>query len=507
MLMPCDTFNPCPTDLAIENLSAEEPDQDQLLAFYSKFILPNLGTEYSDGELPGYGTSFGDQLSATNDARNNSIQNTQRGSITGANINKMPPPVVLPTKRAVIPFIYRGPLRRRLPTGGHHGMGQFFRINPGDKPPIGPYFNHFQECSAWCPSGKIFVGEQAPFTVIGKTQDDADAIAKVMACAKAQKDRVCFVPLTTGPFCLGQHIDIPVVVANGTGQHMDLSMPKGVPGLGFKQTGANRASLSGNPTEVGEYDVEFMAVSPDGLATKDTFKVKVWGFTTFNPTLVVGVSSAFSWAASGPAKSPFLFSSPDTMPPGLTLHSDGTLTGIPTTAGTYPVEMRVIDQNQKGCKIQDTITVLPCQGTIIIGTAPGSSYLFQNAIPLDCSDASIPSGATHGAVSFCSSYQPVWNNPDYTCLDDPPHGFFCANLEARVNFNYLFTITNPCPFAQNLKITQTSDTTGGFLVNGIGASGVVPIGPGTSTCELQMGFHVFFRVGTYCKLGFTFEFI
>jgi hypothetical protein len=33
------------------------------------------------------------------------------------------------------------------------------------------------------------------------------------------------------------------------------------------------------------------------------------------------------------------------MPPGLTLHSDGTVTGTPTTPGTFPVSLQVIDAN------------------------------------------------------------------------------------------------------------------------------------------------------------------
>lgn len=502
--MPCPTHNPCPTDVAVENLSAEDPDIDQFIGFYSKFTNPRLGMDFGDTGLPGWCASAVSPLAAIICARNGSLTNNQNGSITAADIEGMPPPVALPAVEGSPTAVVRRVAGKRFVVPGRAPVGQFFRVL-GDQSDIGPWLNKDQHCFAYCPTGKEFEGVQEAGTILSYfSQAEADAQAKAIACSKAEQDRVCFIPINRGPYCVNTKVEIAILCANATGKIVTLSMVGFVPGLSFIQTpGTNAGVLKGFVTEVGQWGFDIQAsVEGVGVASQ-AYEVDVFGINNQGPSVVVGLASTFQYTIGGPFTAPLSFSTPSTMPPGLALQSDGRITGTATTQGTYPVEIRFSDASGKGCTIEDLITVLPCQGTIVIGQSPGSSYFFELTEPAGCAMLALPDGPTHGPLNFCSTWQDNYGS----CIDDPAHGFFCANLVSRVNFNYLFTITNPCPFPQTLRITKGQGTTGSFLLNGSAASGDVSVAPGVSNCELIMGYLVHYHDPGQCGLNYTFEFI
>lgn len=504
--MPCPTHNPCPSDVAVENLSAEDPDIDQFIGFYSKFTNPRLGMDFGDTGLPGWCASAASPLAAIICARNGSLTNNQNGSITAADIEGMPPPVALPAVEGSPTAVVRRVAGKRFVVPGRAPVGQFFRVL-GDQSDIGPWLNKDQHCFAYCPTGKEFEGVQEAGTILSYfSQAEADAQAKAIACSKAEQSRVCFIPINRGPYCVNTKVEIAILCANSTGKIVTLSMVGFVPGMAFTQTpGTNAGVLKGFPTEVGAFGFDIQAsVEGVGIASQ-AYELDVFGIDNQGPSVVVGLASTFQYTVGGPFTAPLSFSTPNTMPPGLTLQSDGRITGTATTQGTYPVEIRFSDGSGKGCTIEDLITVFPCQGTIVFGTAPGGSCVVQNTTFI-CGPP-IPSGPVQGAYRYHVAGIPTWCLGG-TCKDDPHTGFFCANLESRVNYNYVFTITNPCPFAQNMRITIGPTNTGGFLLDGVAATGIVSVSSGVHTCELIMGYHSFYDDCTQrCALDYTFEFI
>ena len=99
--------------------------------------------------------------------------------------------------------------------------------------------------------------------------------------------------------------------------------------------------VSGTPTVPGSYAGTFTVTDGNGTATQ-AFVLTVPGAPSFaNPTQaftllpgVTGTTTAPSFVASAYPASTFSIQS-GSLPPGLTLTSNGTLTGVATTAGTY----------------------------------------------------------------------------------------------------------------------------------------------------------------------------
>jgi Putative Ig domain len=105
--------------------------------------------------------------------------------------------------------------------------------------------------------------------------------------------------------------------------------------------------LSGSPTTAGTYTVNISATDVNGLGARTSYSV------TIAPQLVITTTSAGA-ATLGAAFSAKLAATGGTppyvwlgssLPPGISLAQDGTLSGTPTLAGSYPLAIIVVDSN------------------------------------------------------------------------------------------------------------------------------------------------------------------
>ena len=107
----------------------------------------------------------------------------------------------------------------------------------------------------------------------------------------------------------------------------------------------------------------------------------------------VGVFYSSALVASGGVP-PYVFSIVSgSLPPGLMLNPDGTITGIPTEAGNFTYTAKVVDQNGLGVEKQVTcyITIIGIGGCRVTG---GSNHQDNNS--------ALPCVATYGIPSFVS---------------------------------------------------------------------------------------------------------
>lgn len=137
------------------------------------------------------------------------------------------------------------------------------------------------------------------------------------------------------------------------------------PGLTLSSSG----TLSGTPTAAGAYSVAVTATDSSGLTASASFAVSITAKLVVAPSTianaVVGIAiSAVTLAATGGAP-PYQWQSA-TLPPGLSLALNGTLSGTPTAAGTFPFTVYVVDSS--GALSSGTEQV-----TVALPTAPSAT--------------------------------------------------------------------------------------------------------------------------------------
>jgi hypothetical protein len=137
------------------------------------------------------------------------------------------------------------------------------------------------------------------------------------------------------------------------------------PGLTLSSSG----TLSGTPTAAGAYSVAVTATDSSGLTASASFAVSITVKLVVAPSTianaVVGIAiSAVTLAATGGAP-PYQWQSA-TLPPGLSLALNGTLSGTPTAAGTFPFTVYVVDSS--GALSSGTEQV-----TVALPTAPSAT--------------------------------------------------------------------------------------------------------------------------------------
>jgi len=116
------------------------------------------------------------------------------------------------------------------------------------------------------------------------------------------------------------------------------------PGLSLSPTG----TLSGTPTTAGPFTVAVTATDTNGATVTGSFKVTIAPQLTVTPSSIpdatVGVAiSPVQLTATG-GTPPYQWQSA-TVPPGLSLALDGTLSGTPTAGGSFQFTVFVVDSN------------------------------------------------------------------------------------------------------------------------------------------------------------------
>ena len=137
---------------------------------------------------------------------------------------------------------------------------------------------------------------------------------------------------------------------------------------------ATNGTLSGTPTQTGTFPITVTATDANGCTgTSATYNLTIncQTITVTNPATSTGtVNAAFSqtFAQSG-AIGTATFTTASTLPAGLTLATNGVLSGTPTQNGTFPIVVTVTDAN--GCTgTSATYTlVIACQTITVTNPA------------------------------------------------------------------------------------------------------------------------------------------
>jgi hypothetical protein len=177
-------------------------------------------------------------------------------------------------------------------------------------------------------------------------------------------------------------------------------------GLTFTNNGNGTATLAGTPTANGTTSLTITAsngVSPNATQTLSVVVGEVTAFTSASTaTFTVGTAGTFSVTTSGSPAPSFGFTN---VPPGMTFKDNGngtaTLSGTPTTAGTYAMALTAV--NPYGTATQ-TLTVTVQQApaitsassaTFTVGTAGSFSVTTTGTpAPTLTESGALPSGVT-----------------------------------------------------------------------------------------------------------------
>lgn len=260
----------------------------------------------------------------------------------------------------------------------------------GDFPPgkpvvqVGFYFNKAQTAEFFCPdlSGHFYTCPAGTF--VATSQAAADALAMAFANKNLASLGACIGrPRLTGSpgwICVNTEVssDLSVNVYRITGSNSaanynwsisDGALPAGVTLVDMGHDLSTNppqaiAQLQGTPTVPGFYSYTVQAVRPGFpqslVQVNDTFAV--FGIT--NDALPYGVVGTFysQQLLTNGGTPPVTFSlhSANAMPPGLTLHPDGTIDGTPTGPGVSGFEVDITDADGGMCTQTVTLTIYLC---------------------------------------------------------------------------------------------------------------------------------------------------
>lgn len=325
MIVPCNLILkdclPC-NDSPIANLTAENPDVDVFVAFRDFRGNPPLGVIYAQLGCKTICFSQVSQQEANDCARRSSSLCVWR---------TWQPPHQPPIPPG--------------PNGKRKGNG-----NPDDIPinnprsPVRVFRNRRQTCDVSCPDGQSFTGEVAAGTVVALTQAEADEKAKSLACKRAILEQICFITDSLPSICLGDSYSARLQASGGT-TFSDGSyewnffgdLPPGV------DLNSSTGVISGTPMASGSFTFEVEVIDARGVTNTKTLSICVMEIVTgatlpeatngqaYMTPLVQDPASVSSevWTQVG-----------GTLPPGITLASNGALSGTPTEEDTFTFTLK-----------------------------------------------------------------------------------------------------------------------------------------------------------------------
>lgn len=171
----------------------------------------------------------------------------------------------------------------------------------------------------------------------------------------------------------------------------------GVPGITL-----SGSTLSGTPTERGAHTLVVEATDNVGTTAQKSYGATVANpiMTTspLNPTLAVGQPSTASFATTG-GIAPYTYTvNSGTLPPGVSLASNGSLTGTPSAAGTYTFDIVARESSTSSdCNCPffklDTVTVT------VVNVAPPVANAVSAIVAYNSSANPITLNLTGGAAA------------------------------------------------------------------------------------------------------------
>jgi hypothetical protein len=162
--------------------------------------------------------------------------------------------------------------------------------------------------------------------------------------------------------------------------------------------------LTGVPTKTGSYT--FTLTADNGYGTPATLTSTVTirqapAFVDDTPaTGTVGIAYSYRFATTG-TPAPTVTLTGGTLPPGLTLNTDGTLAGTPTASGTYSITLSAANGSASPATAQESVFI--SSAPVIIGAPPaattGAPYRYAFTVggspaPTVTANGDVPPGLT-----------------------------------------------------------------------------------------------------------------
>ncbi|MEU2611210.1 Ig domain-containing protein [Micromonospora sp. NPDC007271] len=326
------------------------------------------------------------------------------------------------------------------------------------------------------------------------------SVLMVVLLGTAQPAAAATITITSGPPAspVTAYVEYPehTFTASGGTAPYTLSLRAGAlpPGMALASAG----TLSGTPTTPGEYPFEIRMTDANGDFAEQTVTVKVVAptitITSGTPASSVTAYEAYpehTFTASGGTAPYTLSLRAGALPPGMALASAGTLSGTPTTPGSYPFEIRMTDAH--GFYAEQDVTVKVVAPTITItsgvptspwytaqpypthtfkasgGTGPYAASLRAGALPPGMALAS--AGTLSGTPTTTGSYS-------FGIRLTDAHGFYAEQDVTVVIAKPAATITSGAPpkgtvgEAYSFRFTAAGDSNIKFSV----ADGDLPDG-------------------------------
>ncbi|TAN38568.1 MAG: cadherin repeat domain-containing protein [Nitrospirae bacterium] len=234
----------------------------------------------------------------------------------------------------------------------------------------------------------ISIGSKAGFCVAPPSAPNPGTRSLVVNCTTRANLSSTTIPVARK----GQSFSYQLPITGGIPPYsVSLLAAAPPPGLTLSTTGL----LSGTPTTTGSFAMPVLIndscpvfITPSAIPL--TVSVQCPVITSPSPTTLtaatIGVPYSFVFQGSG-GQPPYIFQdfgdAGPSIPPGLTLSSSGTLSGVPPTAGTFGMIIGICDSCGGSCLVRNySLTVNPCPAMSIStaslppGTA-GQSYFAQ----------------------------------------------------------------------------------------------------------------------------------
>ena len=155
-------------------------------------------------------------------------------------------------------------------------------------------------------------------------------------------------PSTLSAATVGAAVSQQITASGGTPPYTFSSSGPLPPGLTLSSNGA----ISGTPTTVGSYQFTMKATDASGTSSgSQSYTLQVGSAPvtiTLSPLTLPATSGCLGYKAqitAGGGTSPYTYSWSGTLPPGLTLSSNGAISGAPTAVGSYQFKITATDSS------------------------------------------------------------------------------------------------------------------------------------------------------------------
>ena len=207
------------------------------------------------------------------------------------------------------------------------------------------FYSNLQVCNFSCPDGSVFSYRVLPGSFVATSQAEADQQAAAYACNQGAIHLICLSDIPNG--CLNSPYSATVTPAARGNPPFVFSITAGAlpPGITMEQVSSVAAVLSGTPTVPGNSVFVLRLTDSNGNFMERTYTLAVLGISNTPPSATQGTAYTFQFAAAG-GTPPYTFAlGSGALPAGLTLASDGTISGTPTTTQTASFTVTVTDSS------------------------------------------------------------------------------------------------------------------------------------------------------------------